>query len=138
MRKAILVMLAAAALLVGSRALADARQEAATKSAEAWLALLDQGRYDASWDAAAPYFQRAVEKKTWEQQLSGVRKPLGKTLSRRRQLAESTQSLAGAPDGEYVVIQFATSFENKAEATETVTMMQQQGGGWKVSGYYFK
>jgi Protein of unknown function (DUF4019) len=138
MRKAILVTLAAAALLLGSRALADAKQEEATKSAEAWLALLDQGRYDASWDAAAPYFQHAVDKKTWQQQLSGVRKPLGKALSRHRELAQATHSLAGNPDGDYVVIQFATSFESKKDATETVTVMRQPGGGWKVSGYYFK
>ncbi|HEX3698552.1 MAG TPA: DUF4019 domain-containing protein [Polyangia bacterium] len=33
-------------------------------------------------------------------------------------------TLPGAPDGKYVVIQFATSFERKKEAVETITPMQ--------------
>ena len=47
-------------------------------------------------------------------------------------------SLPGAPDGEYVVIQFDTSFENKKAAIETVTPMMDQDGTWRVSGYYIK
>ena len=31
-------------------------------------------------------------------------------------------ALPGAPDGEYVVIQFETAFQNKARAVETVTL----------------
>jgi hypothetical protein len=47
-------------------------------------------------------------------------------------------SLPGAPDGEYVVIQFGTSFENKKTAIETVTPMLDKDGKWRVSGYYIK
>ena len=47
-------------------------------------------------------------------------------------------SLPGAPDGEYVVLQFDTSFANKKEAVETVTPMLDKDGKWKVSGYYIK
>ncbi len=45
---------------------------------------------------------------------------------------------AGAPDGEYVVIQFETSFEHKRSAIETVTPMMDRDGKWRVSGYYIK
>jgi hypothetical protein len=47
-------------------------------------------------------------------------------------------SLPGAPDGEYVVIQFETSFENKKAAIETVTPMFEKNRGWRVSGYYIQ
>jgi hypothetical protein len=47
-------------------------------------------------------------------------------------------SLAGAPDGEYVVIQYETSFENKKSSIETVTPMLDKDGKWRVSGYYVK
>jgi ribosomal protein S17E len=40
--------------------------------------------------------------------------------------------------GEYVVIQFETSFENKKTAVETVTPMMDKDGIWRVSGYYIK
>lgn len=47
-------------------------------------------------------------------------------------------SLPGAPDGEYVVVQFETSFTNKKAAAETVTPMLENDGQWRVSGYYIK
>jgi hypothetical protein len=47
-------------------------------------------------------------------------------------------SLPGAPDGEYVVIQFDTSFVNKKAAVETVTPMMDKNGVWRASGYYIK
>ena len=50
--------------------------------------------------------------------------------------ATFTRSFAhGAQDGEYVVIQFDTRFENKAAAVETITPMRQRNGAWKVSGF---
>jgi hypothetical protein len=47
-------------------------------------------------------------------------------------------SLPGAPDGEYVVIQFMSSFENKRFAIETVTPMKDKDAKWRVSGYYMR
>lgn len=46
-------------------------------------------------------------------------------------------SLPGAPDGDYVVLQFATKFENNTKAIETVTPMLNEGH-WRVSGYYVR
>jgi len=47
-------------------------------------------------------------------------------------------SLPGAPDGEYVLVQFATSFEQKKTAIETVTAMLDKDGTWRVAGDYIK
>jgi hypothetical protein len=46
--------------------------------------------------------------------------------------------LPGAPDGEYVVYQYKTSYKNKKKAIETITPMKEEDGVWKVSGYYIK
>ncbi len=46
--------------------------------------------------------------------------------------------MPGAPDGEYVVIQYDSSFEHKQAAVETVTPMLDKDGKWRVSGYYIK
>lgn len=67
-----------------------------------------------------------------------VRKPLGKLISRKVKNKNYTTSLPGAPDGEYVVIQFETSFEKKKSAIETVTPMMDKDRNWRVSGYYIK
>jgi len=62
----------------------------------------------------------------------------GAVKSRRVASSQATHSLPGAPDGDYVVIHFATSFEQKADATETVTPMKDPDGHWRVSGYYIR
>ncbi|MFH1469739.1 MAG: DUF4019 domain-containing protein [Pseudomonadota bacterium] len=116
---------------------AMAMQDAA-KAADAWLNLADAANGAATWDAAAGYFQDAVSKDTWTQQLTAVRSPLGAVQSRRLQGATYQTSLPGAPDGEYVVLQYETSFENKAEGFETVTPMLDWDGTWKVSGYFVR
>jgi hypothetical protein len=48
-----------------------------------------------------------------------------------------SKSLPGAPDGDYEVVQFQTSFANKAIATETV-VLSHEASGWKVDGYFIK
>jgi hypothetical protein len=110
----------------------------AQKSAEQWLALVDAGNYAESWKTAAAYFQTAVSQDQWGHTIAAVRKPLGDLVSRQLKSAQYTKSLPGAPDGEYVVLQFETSFSNKKEAVETVTPMLDPDGQWKVSGYYIK
>ncbi len=114
------------------------KERAAVSAAERWLAMVDEGRYSESWLEAASYFRSAVKQEQWEQSLRAYRKPLGKLVSRRVKSQAYKTSLPGAPDGEYVVIQFETSFENKKQAIETVTPMLDRDGKWRVSGYYIK
>ena len=113
-------------------------QKAAVKAAEAWLKLTDGGQYAQSWTEAASLFRKAVDSATWERQVGGVRGPLGKLTSRKVKLVTTRTSLPGAPDGEYVIIQFKTSFTKKKSAVETVTPMKDSDGKWRVSGYYIK
>jgi hypothetical protein len=116
----------------------DSRVEVALEVAEAWLDLVDQGEYDKSWEEAAAYFRQAVEREQWQQTLTAHRRPLGEVISRELSEAKYSSSLAGAPDGQYVVIRFKTSFSNKAEALETITPMLDPDGQWRVSGYFIK
>ena len=123
-------------LCFSSRSLAnEAKEAAAVAAAAVWLNLVDEGMYGDSWETAAAYFKRAITKGKWEQMLTAVRNPLGRMVSRELISKTYSQSL---PDGEYVVIQFATSFENKKSAIETVTPMLDSDGEWRVSGYFIK
>jgi hypothetical protein len=70
--------------------------------------------------------------------LTGARQPLGKLVSRKLKSATYTKTAPGAPDGEYVVIQYETSFADKASAVETITPMLDKDGQWRVSGYFIK
>ena len=113
-------------------------EELAQKSAESWLALTDSGKFAESWDEASQLFKSAITRQQWTSTVKGVREPLGKVLSRKFKSATFTRTLPGVPDGDYVVVQFETSFEHKAAATETVTPMLEKDGKWRVSGYYIR
>jgi hypothetical protein len=113
-------------------------ERAAIGSAQAWLEMIDSEKYAESYEEAAEYFKSAITKSKWQGTIQFVRKPLGKTVSRELKSQRYMTSLPGAPDGEYVVIQYKTSFENKKSAIETVTPMLGKDGKWRVSGYYIK
>lgn len=107
-------------------------------TAQAWLKLVDSEKYSESWREAAEYFKSAVSEEKWGMTIRAVRKPLGKVVSRKFKSRKHTTSLPGAPNGEYVIIQYNTTFENKKAAVETITPMLDKDGKWRVSGYYIK
>lgn len=112
--------------------------EAPEKAAQAWLATVDAGKYAESWDEAAALFKGAVSRTDWVAALDQVRKPLGKIVSRKLRGSKFTTDIPGAPPGEYVIIQYDTTFANAAGKTETITPMKDKDGVWRVSGYYIK
>lgn len=116
----------------------ESKERAAVAAAEKWLHLVDQGKYAESWKDSASYFQNRVSEQKWEHMISGVRKPLGKLISRHLKLKEYRTSLPGAPDGQYVVMQFDTSFADKKSAVETVTAVMDKDGKWRVVGYFIR
>lgn len=115
-----------------------AQERAAHASADAWLALIDQKQYDQSWDAAAPLFQSSVTKDKWGNAVAAARGPLGEVSSRKFHATEYKTSVPGAPDGQYVVAYYDTSFAQKQSATESVTLMMSSDGLWKVAGYFVR
>ena len=89
-------------------------------------------------DILAELFKKAVTEADWKKMLNAHREPLGEVVSRKAASADYVTSLPGAPDGEYVVIKYRTSFSRKKKAQETVTPMKEADGTWKVSGYFIK
>ena len=113
-------------------------EKSGVAAAKAWLALVDGDHYAESWEASAQYFKGAIRKEQWVQTMQSGRRPFGKNISRELKSKLFRTTLPGAPDGEYVVIQFKASFENKKSAIETVTPMLDKDGQWRVSGYFMK
>ena len=141
MRKILIGSIVMTAILgLGARAvIADqAAVEQATKSADAWLKLVDDGKYTASYQQAASLFKDQVSAAKWTEKVGAARKPLGPVASRRVKFAQYETTLPGAPDGQYVVIVYDTSFAHKKAATETVTAMLDKDGKWHVAGYFIR
>jgi Protein of unknown function (DUF4019) len=116
----------------------EAEEKAAVTAGQKWLGLIDAGQYAESWKEASTMFRAAVSQQQWEQQLRAVRKPLGELVSRQIKNKTYATSLPGAPDGEYVVMQFETSFQNKKSAVETVTAKLDEDGTWRMAGYFIR
>lgn len=135
---AFLLILLAALCACSKEADNTAAVEKASTAAEKWIALVDAGAYAESWNEASSLFKANVTAEEWEGAMQSLRAPLGRVIVRRMKTAEYKTSLPGAPDGEYVVIQFDTKFENKSAAVETITPMLDKDGTWRVSGYFIK
>jgi hypothetical protein len=144
MRTGFVHFIAALAILVcalgpsEARAANQAAVDQATKAADAWLKLLEKGDYQACYQQASQLVKDHLSEDAFVQQFSAALKPLGSVVSRKLKVAQYATSLPGAPDGQYVVIQYDSSFANKKSATETVTPMMDKDGQWRVSGYYIK
>jgi Protein of unknown function (DUF4019) len=139
---AIGIGLVAGAVLLGAegedKAAEESARKAAGEGAKSWLALVDAGEYARSWSAASALFQKQVTADRWEQTVRGTRGELGKLVSRKATKADYSRTLPGAPDGEYLVQQYASVFENKKAAMETVVMLREKDGSWKTVGYFIK
>ena len=116
----------------------DEAEKLAQEAAQKWLATIDAGEFAAGWEQAAELMKSVVTKEQLSQQLGSVRGPLGDVVSRKLKSAQFMRRLPGAPDGQYVVLQYETGFTNKSLAIETITPAKEKDGVWRVSGYYIK
>ena len=111
--------------------------EQAASSGEAWLNLVDSGKYADSWKEASTFFRSRITEKAWATMVQGARSPFGARLSRKLQNITFTKTLPGAPDGSYAVMVFQTSFQKKASAAEQLTVMA-DGDQWRAAGYFIR
>lgn len=111
---------------------------AAQQAAEQWLALVDAGRYTASWEQGAQALKNAVSSAQWEKGMRDVRMPVGTLRGRTLTSSVYATTLPGVPQGHYVVLQYASQFTDRANAIETVTPTREEDGTWRVAGYFIR
>jgi hypothetical protein len=109
-------------------------EEAATR----WLALVDAKRYGASWDNAAASFKKQVSGPEWQAAVTQARSEVDPLGARRLLSSQYTRELPDAPAGEYVVIVYSTAARNNARVVETITLMLETSGAWRVAGYFIR
>ena len=101
------------------------------RSARQWLELGDQGRWKDGWLGTTTSFRQANTAEKWAEVSQQVRLPLGAVVSRT---ALSQESVPAPPAG-VEVVKFRTSFANKADVIETVSLAR-EGSDWKIVGIY--
>jgi len=108
---------------------------------DSWLDLMDNGKFAESWNAASSGFKGAITSDKWVEAASHSRTPCGKLVSRNfESAAYQKDPVSGAKTivGEFVIEQFDSSFENLKHARETISLMKDPDGQWRVAGYFIK
>ena len=119
-------------------AIQNGGETAAKAAADIWLALVDDNRYEPSYQTAAGIFLKIITKEQWAKLAGNGRNLLGKLRTRAVKDTKFSPTMPGAPDGQYIVIHYDASFEKKAAAVETVTTLLDTDGQWKVCGYFIR
>lgn len=101
----------------------------AIRAGRDWLALGDEGRWRDGWLASASSFRKVNSAARWAEVASQARLPLGAVVSRT---ALSQESVPAPPAG-IEVVKFRTSFTNKTNVIETLTLVREEGA-WRVAG----
>ena len=107
------------------------QESTGAQAARQWLALVDAGNWPDSWAATGVSFRAVNTVANWEGASQTARVPLGAVRSR----VLDSDVLAPTPPAGNRVVRFKTAFANKADATETVALVFEDGA-WKVVGYF--
>lgn len=139
MKKTFVAVMVLALCAIAVAAKAQQRPEAlARQSAKQWLAIVDGGNYAQSWDGASQYFKSSITKDKWMQAVSKARTATGALKSRNRASTQYKKGLPNMPGAEYVVVVYNSAFQNWNSAVETVFLMRDKDGKWRVAGYFVK
>jgi hypothetical protein len=129
-----LILVVALAGIAGAlTTIAGPAEDEAAASGKKWLAFLDDRKYEESWKQAGSTFRDQVKQDDWVASLKRFREPLGALVSRSPSRVDFAKSLRGAPDGDYAIIHFTTSFTNKS-VTERLTLVKEDDK-WQVAAY---
>lgn len=105
-----------------------ASEQAAVRSAEAFLALFDRDDWAASWQATHKAFQLLNTVEWWAQASQGVRGRVGKAITRKLDKVDFTP----APPNGYWTATFKARYAKAGDVIETLQMASEDGG-WKVT-----
>ena len=113
-------------------------ERAAREATKPWLEMMDEGEYERCWDEAAPWFRENVgSREMWLAKAHETRNPLGEMNFRELNHTTYATNPIGAPDGEYTVVVYSSSWD-AGNIYETVSMQRQPDGSWGVVGYHVK
>lgn len=130
----IMVLSIASLMFVSVSGMVEEADKNPVLAAEKWLSIVDEGKYGECWNESDEYFRSGIKQEKWERSTQAVRTMVGNLVSRKMKSTSYKTSLPSVPDGQFVIIEFVSSFVNKKSAIETVTMIN-KGGKWRVSGY---
>jgi len=113
------------------------KAEKATAVAMEFLHLIDAEKYTESWRMSAGLMKAKVSEQDWVEKLTRARELAGPLVERRQEDVSYSTSAVDSPEGEYISLVFASSFQKAESVDEYVTVMLDDGD-WKVAGYFIQ
>ena len=114
----------------------DPRATIVQRAAREWLLLADRLDASATWKAAGARFQKALTVKRWAEGLARDRAPRGAVVQRGLTATSFGTTFAGVPEsGNFAVVKFRTSFVQRPNGEEHVTLELGADEIWRVIGY---
>ena len=110
----------------------------ALRVAKAWVRLVDDGEYARSWAEASDYLRSQIPEDVWLKGMESSRDPAGQVVKRKLKSVRYQTAFPGAPDGEFMVVHFETSFATRPDAREVIAPMRDPDGRWRVAAYLVK
>lgn len=104
-------------------------------AAEAFLSLIDQGKYQDSWKEASSWLRNNVNADQWAEHAGSYREPLGAIDHREFKSVEFQDTLDDMPDADYAFVFFETSLSDNGDVSEMVGLVLDTDSNWRVIGY---
>jgi hypothetical protein len=105
----------------------------AVELASSFHALLDSGDFDATWPLLADLVAESQSRSTWVDTLSKLRADAGAARDRTLHGYGYTESLPGAPAGQYFVLEYQTAFARFSGQERVIVAVGPDGP--RVAGY---
>lgn len=101
-----------------------------------FINLIDQQQYGGSWLEAGALMQDVITQEQWRGAMDSTRTALGPVYARKVGSHQTAKTLPGGTKGNFMIIKYETQFAQKANASETITLMTEgKLGLWKVIAY---
>ena len=126
-------------IIAGCATHAPAPQEdvRADRAARQWLAVVDRGEYERSWQQASAMFRNGIDQGAWIEAVGNARADTGAPSKRKLVSIAYTRKLPGVRDNDYVVLVYASRFDDRPPIQETVTLVREDGE-LKTAGYFLR
>jgi hypothetical protein len=111
-----------------------AQQKVVTAAAVAFLKQLDAGLVENTWATASSVLRSATSQDTWVTGIGAFRSTVGAFKSRKLKGIGFTNTVSGAPAGEYAAVAFDSAFSNAT--VEEKVVIRKENGQWRVVGYF--
>lgn len=111
-------------------------EPAAREAAEKWLAMVEAGDFQASWDEAGEMFREGTTAQAWARQAADGQQRIGEVVARELAEQHAVTDPPDAPPAEYVFLRYHSQFSVAGPALETVVLIREVERGWRVIGYF--